>query len=78
MEGCTGEESASLGLSPRETKILSWVVNGKTNPKISTILGISRHTVQKHRERVYGRLGVENRQAAMPLVWEKAGRPQRH
>ena len=60
----------SVGLSPREAEILSWVTQGKTNPEIGTILGISRRTVQKHLERVYSRLGVENRHAAMALVRE--------
>lgn len=59
-----------LGLAQRESEILSWVVQGKTNPEIGTILGISPRTVQKHLERVYSRLGVENRHAAMALVRE--------
>lgn len=61
---------APLGLSQRETEILGWVVQGKTNPEIGTILGISHRTVQKHLERVYSRLGVENRHAAMAMVLE--------
>ncbi len=64
---------AHLGLSPRESEILSWVVQGKTNPEIGTILDISPRTVQKHLERVYGRLGVENRHAAMRMALEQAG-----
>lgn len=66
--GCTIEELAPLGLSPRETEILFWVVKGKTNPEIGMILGISPRTVQKHLERVYGRLGVENRHAAIHVA----------
>jgi DNA-binding CsgD family transcriptional regulator len=61
-----------LGLSRRETEILSWVAQGKSNPEIGTILGISPRTVQKHLERVYGRLGVENRHAAMTIALETA------
>ncbi len=59
-----------FGLSPRETEILRWIAQGKTNPEIGTILGISPRTVQKHLERVYGRLGVENRHAAMTMAME--------
>lgn len=58
------------GLTARESEILSWVVQGKTNSEIGTILCISPRTVQKHLERVYNRLGVENRHAAMALVME--------
>ena len=59
-----------LGLSKRETEILGWVTEGKTNPEIGTILGISPRTVQKHLERIYGRLGVENRHSAMRVAWD--------
>ncbi|MBS0154317.1 MAG: helix-turn-helix transcriptional regulator [Nitrospira sp.] len=51
-------------------KILIWVVQGKTNSEIGTILGISPRTVHKHLGRIYVRLGVENRHAAMALVME--------
>lgn len=61
---------AHLGLSARETEVLGWVAQGKSNPEIGTILGISPRTVQKHLERVYGRLGVENRHAAMTVALE--------
>jgi len=66
------EALAPLGLSPREAEILSWVAQGKTNSEIGTIVGISERTVQKHLERVYLRLGVENRHAAMTLAWQAA------
>jgi DNA-binding CsgD family transcriptional regulator len=55
-------------LSAREAEILGWVVEGKTNPEIGVILGISRRTVHKHLEHIYSRLGVENRHAAMSLA----------
>ncbi len=61
-------DCAFLGLSPRESEILGWVTQGKTNPEISMILGISRRTVQKHLERIYIKLGVENRTAAAAMV----------
>lgn len=64
------EQLASLGLSPRETETLRWVVQGKTNPEIGLILGISPRTVQKHLGKVYGLLGVENRHAAMTVAME--------
>lgn len=63
-----GKDFASFGLSPRESEILGWVAQGKTNPEIGTILGISRRTVQKHLERINIKLGVENRTAASAMV----------
>lgn len=53
-----------LGLSPREAEVLLWVAQGKTNPEIATILGISEETVKKHMKQVLATLGVETRTAA--------------
>ena len=61
-------------LSRRENEILGWVTKGKTNSEIGIILGISPRTVQKHLERVYVKLGVENRTTASTLAIE-ATRP---
>jgi DNA-binding CsgD family transcriptional regulator len=70
------KDFASFGLSTRESEILGWVAQGKTNPEIGTILGISPRTVQKHLERIYSRLGVENRHAAMRMVFDVASRQE--
>ncbi|MFO0707259.1 MAG: helix-turn-helix transcriptional regulator [Nitrospira sp.] len=64
------DDLAHFGLTTRETEILRWVIQGKTNPEIGHILGISRRTVHKHLERIYARLGVENRHAAMTVTME--------
>ncbi len=61
-----------LSLSPRETEVLCWVAQGKSNPEIGMILSISARTVQKHLERIYVRLGLENRHAAIALAMETA------
>ena len=58
----------SLGLSRREAEVLCWVTEGKTNPEIGLILGTRSKTVSKHLERVYQKLGVENRTAAATLA----------
>jgi DNA-binding CsgD family transcriptional regulator len=52
------------GLTPRETEVLGWVAQGKSNRDIAAILGTSPRTVQKHLERVFQKLGVDNRTAA--------------
>lgn len=53
-----------LGLSPREAEVLLWVAQGKTNPEIASILGISEETVKKHMKQVLATLAVETRTAA--------------
>ena len=66
--------AVALGLTAREAEILSWVVQGKTNPEIGIILGIQLTTVKKHLESIFAKLGVENRTAAVTLALEKLGR----
>ena len=51
-------------LTPREREVLAWVAAGKTNREIGAILEASPRTVQKHLERIFVKLGVENRTAA--------------
>jgi RNA polymerase sigma factor (sigma-70 family) len=51
-------------LTPREREVLKWISYGKSNAEIGEILGISAATVSKHLERIYPKLGVENRTAA--------------
>lgn len=55
---------AELGLTPRETEILFWVAQGKTNAEIAIILDASFSTVKKHVENLLPKLGVETRLAA--------------
>ena len=54
----------SLGLTRRETEVLGWVAQGKSNAEVAAILGMSPRTVQKHLERIFQKLGVETRTAA--------------
>jgi len=61
----------TLGLTARESEVLSWVVQGKTNPEIATITGIQLTTVKKHLESIFMKLSVENRTAAVALVLER-------
>lgn len=58
-------EAALARLTPREREVLDWVAAGKTNRDIAAILGASPRTVEKHLERVYEKLGVETRTAAV-------------
>jgi DNA-binding CsgD family transcriptional regulator len=53
-----------LGITDRQAEVLLWVAQGKTNPEIGRILGISAKTVHKHTEHIFQRLGVETRTSA--------------
>lgn len=58
------EQMCRLGLSRRESEVMRWVIEGKTNEEIGVILGISRATVRTHLQNIFPKLGVENRLAA--------------
>jgi DNA-binding CsgD family transcriptional regulator len=51
-------------LTGREAEILELVALGKTNHEIAALLVVSDHTVRKHLEHVYEKLGVHTRTAA--------------
>jgi len=55
------------GLTSREIELLSWVAQGKSNREIGIILNISFHTVSKHLEHIYTKLGVNSRTGA--AIW---------
>lgn len=57
-----------LKLTKRESEVLLWIANGKTNKEISEILGMSVRTVNKHLEQIFPKLGVENRTAAAGIA----------
>jgi len=58
-----------FGLTRRESEVLNWLVQGKTNEEIAQILAISRRTVGKHLEHVYAKIGVETRISAATFVF---------
>jgi DNA-binding NarL/FixJ family response regulator len=53
-----------LPVTPREAEVLSLLAAGHTNDGIAHELAISRHTVVRHVERLYVKLGVQTRVAA--------------
>jgi DNA-binding CsgD family transcriptional regulator len=62
-----------LGLSPRESDVMHWVAQGKTNGEIAQILSLSLGTVNKHVESSLRKLGVENRNQALLLLLDRLG-----
>ncbi|MEV5408324.1 response regulator transcription factor [Thermopolyspora sp. NPDC052614] len=58
-------------LSRRETEVLALVAKGKTNAEIGRELFISETTVKTHLIRVFGKLGVSDRTAAVTTALER-------
>ena len=52
-------------LSAREIEVLRLVAEGKSNPEIGQALFVAASTVKTHLDRVYGKLGVNDRAAAV-------------
>ena len=54
-----------IGITQKQTEILSWVAAGKTDNEIAAILGISRNTVDTHMRQIFARLDAPNRVTAV-------------
>jgi DNA-binding NarL/FixJ family response regulator len=58
----------SLGLTARETEVLTWIAQGKTNYEIGVILSACTGTICKHVEHILCKLDVKNRTAATVIA----------
>lgn len=64
-------EPASLGLTPREFEVLSWLVQGKCNKVIAKELGIGEQTVRNHLRPIFQKFGVARRAELLVKVFEQ-------
>ena len=67
------DEEASLGLSTREIEVMSLIAGGHTNGEIAAHLFLAEKTVKNHVRRIYSKLGVGSRPAAI-AYWRDARR----
>lgn len=58
------------GLSRRELEVLRLVAAGKSNREIATALVISEHTVARHLQNIFRKLGLSSRTAAAAFAFE--------
>lgn len=58
------------GLTAREAEVLRLVAAGKTNRDIAVELVISEHTVARHLQNMFAKLGVTSRSAATAYAYE--------
>ena len=62
------EEPPAFGtLTAQESKVMRWVVEGKTSWEVGMILSISERTVKFHLANIYSKLRVANRVQAVSL-----------
>jgi DNA-binding NarL/FixJ family response regulator len=62
------ESSGRMALTDRELHVLELVGAGCTSREISHRLGISHKTVENHKQRVFGKLGVQNQAHAVSVA----------
>jgi ATP/maltotriose-dependent transcriptional regulator MalT len=60
----------SHGLSARELEVLRLLASGRTNRDIATELVVSEHTVARHVQNIFAKLGVSSRTAATAFAFE--------
>jgi DNA-binding NarL/FixJ family response regulator len=65
-----GAPQARHGLSEREVEVLSLIAAGKGNREIAAALVISEHTVARHVQNIFAKLGVSTRTAAAAFAFE--------
>ncbi|HLK09835.1 MAG TPA: helix-turn-helix transcriptional regulator [Candidatus Binatia bacterium] len=66
-------DAALDGLSPREREVVRQVVRGLRNADVAATLRISKHTVRKHLQNVFTKLGVHRR--AQLAAYAERGAP---
>jgi two-component system nitrate/nitrite response regulator NarL len=65
VSGVQARREPAIVLSPREHDVLRGLVRGLTGPQIAAELHVSPSTVKTHLQRLYERLGVSDRAAAV-------------
>ena len=70
--GVGGVDSTNHRLSAREAEVMSLIADGQTNGEIAARLFLAEKTVKNHVRRIYSKLGVGSRPAAI-AYWRSAG-----
>src|SRR5215203_1735791 len=64
------EKTGDSGLSARELEVLRLLASGRTNRAIAAELVVSEHTVARHVQNIFRKLGVSSRTAATAFAFE--------
>jgi DNA-binding CsgD family transcriptional regulator len=67
----SGTDAFAAAQTSRELEVLALVAAGKTNQQIAAALIISDHTVRRHLQNIFSKVGVSSRAAATAYVLER-------
>ncbi|MGV0872400.1 LuxR C-terminal-related transcriptional regulator [Mycolicibacterium sp. XJ879] len=67
----TGRRHAAGVLTERECQVLRLVAAGKTNREIGATLVLSEHTIARHLQNIFAKLGLSSRAAATAYAYEQ-------
>jgi DNA-binding CsgD family transcriptional regulator len=70
VDALAGLVGDTHGLTARELEVLRLVASGKSNKEIAAALVISEHTVARHLQNIFTKLGVPSRTAAGAYAFE--------
>jgi DNA-binding CsgD family transcriptional regulator/predicted negative regulator of RcsB-dependent stress response len=70
LSGRAQKTGGSSGLSARELEVLRLLASGRTNRAIAAELVVSEHTVARHVQNIFRKLGVSSRTAATAFAFE--------
>ena len=66
-----GAATAPGGLTGREVEVLRLVAAGKTNREIAKALVLSDHTVRRHLQNIFNKIGVSSRAGATAFAFQR-------
>jgi DNA-binding NarL/FixJ family response regulator len=66
-----GAVPAPGGLTAREVEVLRLVAEGRTNREIAKALVLSDHTVRRHLQNIFNKIGVSSRAAATAFAFQR-------
>jgi DNA-binding NarL/FixJ family response regulator len=80
VPGAQSVPNSSFRLTTREGEVLRLVAKGLSGRQVATQLGISPKTVERHKTRIFARLGVPNQAAAVAAMrdlmeWSRTWNP---
>ena len=72
--GSAPQSTPKLPITPRQSQVLSWFINGLCNKSISKQLSLSQNTVKSHVAAIFRAMGVNSRTAAVVEMSRKGYR----